>query len=213
LANFVSPAMVRDYLVATNTSGQWSDGLIGSNVSAASANLQRWTGRQFEPQGSNSTVTKVFSSRGRTYVTIPDLRSATAVVHNDSTLTADETYYLVPDRMNTGVYTALQLPGLRDRGDHRSYSDWFDRNLDHWHWRGRLNDIPNDISITGVWGHHPYPEELLHATKVLAAYYTIRSDALLSGARQTPDGNVFDLSNLPREVQDFVRDWKLGDYN
>ena len=61
--------MVRDYLVITDTSGQWSSSLIGSNIAAASGNLQRWTGRQFEPQGSNTAVTKRFSTHGRTSTT------------------------------------------------------------------------------------------------------------------------------------------------
>lgn len=213
MAEFVSTAMVRDYLVATNTTGQWSDGLIGSNITAASGNLQRWTGRQFEPQGSNTAVTKKFSTRGRSYLTIPDLRSVSSVTHNSSALTVDETVYFLPDRRAPDVYTAVQIPGLRSDQDYRSRSDWFDRNLDHWYWRGRLWEIPNDLLITGVWGHLPYPTELLHATKVLAAFYTIRPDALLSGARQTPEGNVFDLSRLPMEVQAFVDDWKLRDWS
>lgn len=206
--------MVRDYLQATDTSGQWSSSLIGSNIAAASHNLQRWTGRQFEPQGSNSVVTKKFSTHGRSFLHIPDLRvgSNTTVTRHGSALTADENYYFIPDRMEPGVFTAIQLPGLRAYDDYRSFPEWFDRNYDNWLHRGRYADIPNDLHIASQWGHAVYPAPLEHATKVLAGFYTIRPDALLSGARQTPEGNVFDLSRLPLEVQDFIRDWKLADY-
>lgn len=211
----LTPAMVRDYLTATNTSGQWSDGLIGSNISTALGLLQRETHRQFEPQGSNTAVTKKFSTRGRSYMVLPGLvaGSNTTVTYNASDLTDGESYHLISDRFVDGVYTAIQIPQLRDAGDYRSRSDWYDRNLDHWHWRGdRLYYLENDLVITGQWGHYPYPADMLHAWKVLAAFLTIRPDALLSGARQTPEGNVFDLSRWPLEVQTFVRDWTLQDY-
>jgi hypothetical protein len=54
------------------------------------------------------------------------------------------------------------------------------------------------------------PEAVRHAAKVLAAFYTKRPDAILSGGITTPDGNTFDLSNLPVEVADFVREWDAG---
>lgn len=208
----LTPAMVRDYLQVTGNSGQWSDGLIGSNITAARSTLQRMTNRQFEPQGSNTAVTKTFSTRGRTYVTIPDLQSASSVTLHDTTLGTDQ-YHLIPDRMNTGVYTAVQIPGNRDYGDYRSHSDWFDRNLDSWWWRGRLHDRPNDLEIAGQWGHSPYPDDFLLAWKVMAAYLTIRTDALLSGAvNRLNEGVIFDLSRLPIEVQNFVTEWKNEDH-
>lgn len=204
--------MVRDYLTVTGSSGQWSDGLIGSNITAARSTLQRMTNRQFEPQGSNTAVTKRFSSRGRTFMVIPDLVSG-SVTHNGSSLTEGETVYFIPDRMAPHVYTAIQLPGLRNGGDYRSYPDWFDRNYDSWWWRGRLHDIPNDVSITGQWGHSPYPDDFLLAWKALAAFLTLRTDALLSGAVQRiNEGVIFDLSRMPLEVQNFVREWKLEDH-
>lgn len=210
MAEFVTAATVRDYLTVTGSSGAWSDSLIGSNIAAACSNLQRWTNRQFEPQGSNTAVTKRFTTRHRSYLTIPDLQVANTVTLHGSTLTQDETYYLIPDRMNTGVFVAIQLPNRRDPGDYRSFSGWFDRNYDRM--RFHLDDIPNDLEITGVWGHPVYPDPVLHAAKVLAAYYTLRPNAVLGGVSLTTQGTEVDLSQLPREVQDFVRDWYLGDY-
>ncbi|MEO8549314.1 MAG: hypothetical protein ABI678_05060, partial [Kofleriaceae bacterium] len=54
------------------------------------------------------------------------------------------------------------------------------------------------------------PEAVRHAVKVLAAYYTKRPDAILSGAITTPDGNFVNLSALPVEVRSFIEDWRVG---
>jgi hypothetical protein len=209
MANFVDPQVVRDYLQVTGVTGQWSNGLIGSNVAAASNNLQRWTNRQFEPQGSNTAVTKVFSTDGASRVTIPDLRSATAVTLNDATLTADETYYFIRDRNNSGVFVGIEFPGQRNTWSRGLNT--FDINYNHLRYQGyRYETLPNNLSITGVWGHFPYPPELLHATTVLAGYYTLRPDALLGGAvNRLEQGVIFDLSRLPIEVQNFVEAWRI----
>lgn len=211
MAEFVTPDIVRNFLVANETaSGQWSDSLIGSNIASASANLQRWTNRQFEPQGSNAAVKKTFTTMGRSYLVLPDLQSASSVELNAATLTADSTYYLVPDRQNSGVFIGIELPGTND---FLSSSEWFDRGYDDPLFRARLRQgLPNDLVIWGVWGHAVYPAELQHAATVLAGYYTLRTDALLSGTVNRLDsGVVFDLSGLPREVRDFVSDWRIGD--
>ena len=44
---------------------------------------------------------------------------------------------------------------------------------------------------------------------MLAAYYTKRPDAVLSGGIQTPEGGIFDLSHLPVEVTQFIAEWKI----
>jgi hypothetical protein len=210
---FVSVAAVRDYLVTTDTTGQWSDGLIGSNIRVASAFLQRATSRQFEAQ---SNTTKVFSTLGRAAITIPDLRSTTAVTLNGNTVDVDESYFLTPDRFTSSMFVGLEFPSLRNPMDYRSYPDWFDRNYDNpltqYHLGLRNGGMPNNVRVGPAdWGYLVIPDEVQHATKVLAAWYTLRPDALLSGARQTPEGNVFDLSRLPVEVTQFIQTWKLHD--
>lgn len=210
MAEFCVPDNVRDYLQAESVSGQWSDPQLGSNIAAASGNLQRWTHRQFEPQGSNFTVTKTFSTMGRSYLVIPDCRSVSAVRLHGAALEADTSYFLQPDRMQDGYFVGIEFPSQRAL---LHSNDWFDRGYDLPEYRRRLvSGQPNDLQIdSSAWGHDPYPPELIHAAAVLAAFYTIRPDALLSGARQTPEGNVFDLSRLPLEVQGFVNDWRLSD--
>lgn len=207
MANFVDPQVIRDYLQVTGVTGQWSNSLIGSNVAAASNNLQNWTHRQFEPQGSNTAVTKSFSTAGMASVTIPDLRAVTTMSLNGSDLVANETYYLISDRNQSGVFVGIEFPGAR-----RTWSpglNTFDINYNHMRW-GRYDTLPSNLSITGVWGHFPYPPELLHATTVLAGYYTLRPDALLGGAvNRLEQGVIFDLSRYPIEVQTFVEQWRI----
>lgn len=143
-------------------------------------------------------------------MTIPDLQSATAVTLNSSTLTANSSYYLIPDSQNTGVFISIDLPQYRAPFDYRSYPDWFDKNYDSPLYQQRLRSgIPNDLSIAGTWGHATIPDEVAQATKVLAAWYTKRPDAVLSNTLQTPEGNVLDLSRIPPEVREFIANWRI----
>lgn len=153
--------------------------------------------------------TRSFSTWGRASLTIPDLRVAAGVTLNGVALVADESYYLIPDHNQSGVFTGIELP--QNRYALSPGLNTFDINYNHL--GSRRDTLPNDLVIdggAGGWGHIPLPDELLQATKVLAAYYTIRPDALLSGAKQTPEGNTFDLSGLPPEVDEFIRNWKIA---
>ena len=166
------------------------------------------TNRQFEEQVG---VTKVFTTRGRASMSIPDLQTASVVSVNSSALVASSSFYLIPDAQNSGVYTAIDLPQYRAGWDYRSYPDWFDKALDTPLYAARLRYgfLPNDLSITGTWGHHGTVDEYDFATKVLAAWYTKRPDAVLSNTFQTPEGNILDLSHIPPEVKQFVSLWRI----
>ena len=202
---FVNASNVRSYAGISGITDPWSEANLGSNIRAASAFLQKATGRQFEAQ---TGVTKTFTTNGDSYIAIPDLRTATSVTLSGSTLdAASDEYFLIPDAQQTGVYLGIQFRPFGSRGGYRSYPDWFDTNKDAWWWRG--SDV-NDLAIAGDWGHSPLPEELLHATKALALWFTKRPDASLSNTIQTPEGNVLDLSTLPVEVRAFIDAWKVG---
>ena len=205
---FVNASNVRTFATITGTYGAnetWGDPNVGSNIRTASAYLQRATGRQFELQ---TGVTKTFTTNGESYVAIPDLRTATSVVLNSSALvvgTSSGDAYLVPDTLQTGVYLGVQFP-TRGRRSYLSHSDWFDRNLD----RTYVSWQPDDLVIVGDWGHDPLPDELMYATKALAAFLTKNPDALLSGFTSTPDGSLVEAGDLPKPVASFIRDWKVG---
>ena len=203
---FVNASNVRSFAAVDSINHPWSESNLGSNIRAASAFLQRATGRQFEAQ---TGVTKSFTTNGGAYLSIPDLRTASSVTLSGSTLTADTDYWFIPDRMQSGVYIGIQFRPFGGRGGYRSFPDWFDTNKDAWWWPHYGSDV-HDLTITGDWGHDPVPDELMHATKALALWYTKRPDASLSNTIQTPEGNVFDLSQLPAEAQEFIRNWKIG---
>lgn len=205
-AMFVSVAEVRAYLDIEGVSGKYADAVIGSNIRAASAYLQRATGRQFEYQ---SATTKTFTTNGASTLYIPDLRTATTVNLEDAAQTANESYWLISDSMQTGVYTSIQLrPFGSGRSGYLSHPGWFDRNLDRYGYG--FGSLPNDLAITGDWGYTEYPPDLTHATKVLAAWYTKRPASVLANVAFTPDGNALNYGDLPPEVGAFISAWRLG---
>ena len=207
---FITASALRAYLElnSVSSSSKYDDSTLGSNIRAASAFLQRRTGRQFADQ----TATKLFTTQGRTAITIPGLRSATTVTLQSTALTAESTYWLLPDAQQTGLYTGIAFRGFGSRS-YLSNPEWFDRNLDRqWDRYGGFYSLPNDLSIAGTWGYTDanLPEALLHATKVLAAFYTKRPDSVLASVATTVEGTTLDYSSLPPEVQAFIDDWKLA---
>ncbi len=213
MPSFVSAADVRGYMGTTNTTGVWSEASLGSNIRAASTFLERRTGRQFEALTGSA---KTFTTDGRTYLVIPDLRVATSVTLNGAALTADTTYYLMPDRHDPTMFTGIQFRAFQGRSDAPSWSHggtWFDYGFDLPNRASPVSDssLPNDLIITGNWGWSPLPDDLLQATKVLAAYYTKRPDSVLADVQITPEGAALIYKNLPFEVKEFVMDWALGE--
>lgn len=208
---FTTEEAVRDIL-DLNASGasRFSAGTIASNIRASAYFLERATGRIFRDE---SSLTLKFTTNGQGSVYLPGLRVGSSVSLNGSSLTADSSYWLTPDAMQTGVYTGITFHPF-GTADYRSNPEWFDRNLDSPYWRGlsqSRRSIPNDLSIAGSWGYATadLPEPVRDANTRHAAWLTLRSDALLSGARVTDTG-IFDLSNLPIEVQNFISSWKSG---
>lgn len=204
---FIAASAVRDYLELNSvaSSSKYSDATIGSNIRAASGILQRATGRQWEAQ---SGVTKKFTTQGRSSITLPGLRTATSVTLQGAELVADTTYWLIPDAAQTGLYTGIQVRAYGNRS-YLSNPEWFDRNLDSPRYPGNWGSgwsLPNDLLVVGDWGllAADYPEPLLHATKVLASYFTKRPDSVLASVATTVEGTTLNYSALPPEVGDEV---------
>ncbi len=203
---------VREYmdLNVVGSSSKYTDSTIGSNIRAAGAWMERRTGRIF---GNQAATTKKFSTNTKPSLMLPGLRTATTVTLDSVALTADETYWLLPDAQQTGLYTGIQFRSWGKSGApwYLGVPDWWDRGLDL---PGQPSggSLPNDLVILGDWGYvddATMPEEVRHVAKVLASFFTKRPDAILGGALATPDGNVVDLSQFPIEVQAFVADWRL----
>lgn len=185
---------------------RWNEPQLSSNIRAASAFLQKRTGRQFELQ---TAETKKFTTNGEAFVALPGLRTATSVSLASSALTADDTYHLIPDAQQTGVFIGIQFRPFGRRADYRSWPDWFDTNKDRRYGYGFTSD-PNDLVIVGDWGYVDLPDELVHATNVMAAWIARRPDALLGGVSVTANGTEIDLSQVPIEVRMFIEEWKIG---
>ena len=124
--------------------------------------------------------------------------------------------WFLPDVQQSGIYTGVQLRVFRNAESSGpswlANQEWFDRNLDSpYHPANRgggmsFNSLPNDLSITGDWGYADadLPEPLLHATKVLAAFYTLRPASLLADVAITPSGGVLNYAQMPPEVANTV---------
>ena len=206
----VTAAGLRDFMEWTKTTGRQSDTNLGLLLNAASDALEKRTGRLITASASNTRRT--FSSNGQAYVAIPDLRTAASIDLSSTALTADETYWLIPSKQAPDIYVGVQLRAFGATG-YLNNPDWFDRNLDtYWaKYGGYPSTLPNDLVIEGLWGWTSTPYQWKLAIYALAGYYYQHADALFSGARATPEGNIFDLSQLPSEVRELVADWSLGD--
>lgn len=209
MALWISAADVRTYANLDGTAGRYSDASIGSNILAAQTLIEQRTGRQFDA----TTGTRYFTTEQRAQLAIPDLRSVTTVSLNGTELVANETYWLLPDPRWPGIYTSIQFRAFgRTRGRwYLAVPDWWDRGLD----MGtsyEQSSLPNDLAISSTaWGWDPPPADVRHAVKALAAWMTKRSDALLGNAVQTPDGTVFDYSQMPPEVNAVISTYRVGE--
>lgn len=211
---FVTVQMVRDTIdLNADATSRYSDGTISSNIRAASTFLERRTGRWFAPR---TGTTWTLTTGGKVHLPIPGFRTVSSVVRGGSTLEADSTYWLIPDAMQTGLYTGIQFRGYRsDYGPwYLSVPDWFDRNLDHPYWQqpGIHSSLPNDLVITGDGGFvvGTEPDDLLTATRLLAAHLTVYPDAVLGGGSTTEQGSPNELAGWPPFVLGFIRDWSLA---
>jgi len=222
----VSAAMVRDYLNLNpaGSTAQYTDGTIGSNILAAQSMLEHATSRWFVDR---PNTTYIVTSLNRPSMVLPGFRPTPTVSRSGTALTiaaagATGTAYLVQDALQTGVYTGLQLRPyntLRGGPWWLSNPEWFDRNLDSpWYpgnygGNGYYTSAPGDVVVVGDGGYatNAVPDGVLHAIKVLAAFYTMRPASLLADVAITPAGGVVNYSSLPGEVQTFIAQWSIGE--
>ena len=225
---FVSEAAVRDYMELNGVSSlsRYSSASIGSNIRAASVNIERWTGRFF---ANRPVATYVFTTEGRAAFFIPGIRNVTSVTWQGGSLAFavppgnNGACWFLPDVQQSGILTGFQLRVFRSQEmgapNYLANPNWFDQGNDSpYHPANRggginQHSLPNDLVIVGDWGYADadLPEPLLHATKVLASWYTIRPASILANISLSPQGAVMNYGSLPPEVEDFVRDWRLGE--
>lgn len=191
-----------------NATSQYSDGTIQSNIYAASEFLEKSCNRYF---GARSGITLTLTSNGDAAIPLPGVRTVTSITRDGTTLTANETYYLIPDDQQSGVYTGLQF---RAFGRPSWPSTWFDKGLDLPDYQ-RLSgngSMPNDLVIVADVGYldADIPQLLRLVTKALAGALTLYGPSVLTGTLVTPEGNTLATSAWDLAT-DFISKWKLGD--
>lgn len=214
MSQFATPAQLRTYIDTSANTGRYADANLDFLLGVASDQLERATGRLITASASNTT--RLFTTGGRAVLTIPDLRAATTVSLGGTTLTADTSYWLIPSNQAADIYTGVQIrpfagPATGGRW-YLNYADWFDRGLDSPLFGASFDrSLPNDLSITGLWGWTTPPPAWRLASMALAGYYLKHSDALLVGSGATPEEGVLDFSEFPSEVRQLIHDWQLGE--
>jgi hypothetical protein len=207
MSQFVTAAELRTFVDITGTTGRAADANLDLLIQASSDFLERATGRIITASASNTVRT--FTSHGRASITIPDLRTASTVTRQGTTLTADSTFWLLPSPQAADIFTGVQLHQY-NLYDYRSNPEWFDRNLDQqWYRYGSLSSMPNDVVITGLWGWTSVPAQWKLATLTLAGYEYKRPDSLLANVSMTPEGGILDYGQMPPEVKELIDGWKL----
>ena len=214
MSQFATAAQLRTYLNTGKTDERYTTDNLDFLLQTASEQLERATGRLITASGSNTT--KTFTTAGRAIITIPDLRTAATVTIGGSSLTADESFWLVPSAQANDIYTAIQTRPFRGPMSggawYLHYPSWFDRNLDSPLFGAGIDrGLPNDLVITGLWGWTTVPAAWRLATMALAGYYLKHSDALLVGAGASAEEALLDFSEFPSEAQRLIHDWQLGE--
>lgn len=230
MALIISTTAVRDYLDLNTpgSSSKYTDGTIGSNIRAATSFLEHKTGRVLAQR---DAMTFAATSMLAAIVPIPGFRTFTSVTWggsvqtvgypgNDAGASVWALLESIPGVSNP-LYIGLQFRQFRVQGSGPWYlSDplWFDKNLDSPYHPGNFasgyagTSSPNDLVVIGNAGYlvGTEPEDVLHAVKVLAAFYTMRPASILADVAITPAGGVLNYAQLPAEVRDFLADWTIG---
>jgi hypothetical protein len=222
----ISIQSVRDYMMLEpnnpTSASRYKDETIGSNMRAASANLEMATRRFWEDR---PATTYTFTTQGRAALYIPGIRNPTGVSWQGGPLTIalppsnDGSCWFLEDSypgQMGHMYTGVQLRVFSNRNSSgpswKSNPLWFDQGADSpyapWN-RGvgdSFNSLPNDLAITGDWGFADgtQPEPYFHTVKVLTAFYTLRPASLLADVAITPSGGVLNYAQMPAEVANAV---------
>jgi len=213
----VLPSTLRDMNGWTTSTGVWSDTVLGNHLLDSIGEIEKTTRRFFvNHPGASLTWTSML----RAILPIPGLRTPTSVTWAQTLLTAGA-YWLLPDGMQTGIYTGIQFRALRveDSGPWwLADSQWFDKALDSPFYPGNygggyaFTSMPNDTIIVGDWGYAPgsEPNAFVHALEVFASFEAERRLSLLADSAITPQGGVLSYSSMPDEVKRFCADWSAG---
>lgn len=231
--SILTPATLRTQMNWTNTplvdpvTGQYSDTILGNYILDAIASLELATSRYLVNRPGQQWA---FTSNGRPQFAIPNLRTASSVTWMGAVQTAGVVgvgsgYQLLPDAMQTGVYTGIQFRpfNVDPRGKWwlslgGPTTNWFDTGADNpfdprnYSLGYTFTSVAQDTVIVGDWGWEPLfePGNVQHAVEVLAAWYGMRPAAILADSVITPAGGIVSYASMPPEVQQFVKSFSSG---
>lgn len=223
----VSPATLRSQLNLESTTGQYSTDIIGNYILDAISSLEQTTRRFLV---NHPDVSWGMTSYGRPILPLPGFRSVSSVTWQGSIQTASTSavsgdgYNLLPDAMQTGVYTGISFRPLHTSAGPwwlslgGATTNWFDTGADNpfdpRNYGGGyvFTSVAQDTLIVGTGGWEPLfePGDFTHALEVLAAWYVMRPAAILADSAITPAGGVVSYSQMPPEVQNFCKKWSAG---
>ena len=196
----VDATAVRDYMALNQTeeTSQYSDATIGSNIRSAQSFLERESHRYLAPRTFTSDAPWKTTTMLRAQVPIGGFRTFSSVSFGGSTLVENQSFWAIPDPMQTGIYVAMQFRAFRADASGKPWwmadSQWFDKALDSPFYPGNYgggyfySSMPNDLLIAGEAGFDPsleqgtpgaVPDDVMHAVLVLASFYTVRPAAFL----------------------------------
>lgn len=208
--------------------GQYADSIIGGYILDAIASLQTVCQRMFV---NTPGLTWTQTSQGYALLPLPGYRTISSQIYQGAVQTAGTPgsggggYQLLPDAQQTGVYTGIQFRPFRVQGDGPWYyalggatNNWFDTNADspydprNYGGGYVTTSVPLDTVSVGDAGYEPgfEPGNVVHAVEVLSSWYTMRPPALLADSVITPAGGIVSYSDMPPEVQDFVKTMRVG---
>lgn len=221
MTQVVTASDVRTMIGVDVNAGQWSDAAVNGHILAAQDEIEHSTGRWFVDR---PATTKTVTTNGRAQVYIPGFRTITSVTLQTAPLVANASYWAIPDLMESGVFTAIQLRAFtsQSRDPRRPWlanPNWFDINADSpWYpanygggWA--QSSLPNDLVVSGDGGYATanLPGQFLDAVKFLAAFYAARTQAVLADVAITPSGGVINYAQFQAEANAFIARWKIGE--
>lgn len=204
--------------------GQYSDDTIGGYLLDAISSLEQ-SCRRFFANRPGFTFTQ--TSQTAATMPLPGLRTLTSITYAGVTMnvTAEGGPWLLPDAQQTGVYTGVQFRPFRSPDNGPWWlvlggptNNWFDTGADNpfdpRNYGGGYvyTSMPNDQVTVGDWGYAPgfEPGNFVHALEILAGWYVMRPPAILNDSAVTATGAVVSYSQMPPEVQEFVRSFSAG---
>lgn len=214
----ITPDTIRTQLKLEGTTGQYGEDILGGYILDATASLELVTKRVLS---NRPGATFIYTSMLRALLPIPNVRTVTEALYANNLMEENAGYWLLPDSAQTGVFTGIQFRALRADGAGPWWlvdPSWFDKALDNpfnpANYGGGyvFSSMPNDTSVTGDFGYEPgfEPGNVVHAIEVLSEWYTMRPPAILADSAITPAGGIVSYSQMPPEVQDFVKTYSAG---